>query len=65
MVGGLTTVAWSVLYFACTRKTRYGPQRWAWPDGRSYMEQPAIACAMFDAFDWALLAEIEGQSRGK
>jgi hypothetical protein len=38
--------------------TQGGPERWAWPDDRSYLDQPAITVWMFETIDWAVREEM-------
>lgn len=46
-VAGLSVAAWLELFNACHVAGVAGPQRVAWPDGRSTLRQPAVTVYMF------------------
>lgn len=39
--------------------TQAGPERWCWPDGGTYLKQPAITVWVFSAFDRAVFEEMK------
>lgn len=67
MVGGLPVDAWLDMHGGCTEVDGFGALRLrAWPDGRSFLKQPAVTTEMFALMDAETARQIaESSSRAK
>jgi hypothetical protein len=51
------------MFSSCHAVTGMGLWQTAWPDGRSYVEQPAMTVLMFELIRDQLLAHMESESK--
>jgi hypothetical protein len=62
MEGGISIPQWMKLWARTSQPTGFGWARTEWPDGRSLLEQPAIAVEMLDLVGDEFLKEAQAKS---
>jgi hypothetical protein len=59
LVGGLTAEQWLAIWFGCHNMAESGPMQFAWPDGGTLLQQPAVTVHAFREVRTCVIKELQ------